>query len=151
MPPKASTNKKTAKALKNFKAGFNCAQSVLSAYSRDLGLETEKGHKVSQAFGAGMARLAGTCGAVTGGLMVIGLKHGKTRAKDDAAKEKTYALSQELFCRFRRRHGSLTCLGLLGHNIGTAKGQKALEKKKAHTLICPRYLRDVVRILDRIL
>jgi len=148
---KRGLNRKTATALKNFKSGFNCAQAVLSAYGRELGLRTELGHRVSQSFGAGMARLAGTCGAVTGGLMVIGLKHGKTRAKDDASKERTYALAQELFRRFRRRHGSLTCLGLLGHHIGTARGQKVLKQTRAHDVRCPRYVHDVIVILEKIL
>jgi C_GCAxxG_C_C family probable redox protein len=151
MPPKPSPSRRVKRALKNFEAGFNCAQAVVSAYSRELGLGTEAGHRVSQSFGAGMARLAGTCGAVTGGLMVIGLKYGKTKAADDAAKEKTYALAQELVRRFHRRQGSLTCLGLLGHHIGTARGMKILKKTNAHATVCPRYVRHVVLILEKIL
>ena len=144
-------NKRVERALKNFSRGFNCAQAVLSAYSRELGLEPTQGHRVSQSFGAGMARLAGTCGAVTGGLMVIGLKYGKTEAQDEAAKERTYALAQEFVRKFKSKHGSLTCLGLLGHHIGTPRGLKALQKKKFHQKICPEYVRDAVLILDRLL
>ncbi len=144
-------NRRVERALRDFSQGFNCAQAVLSAYSRELGLEPTQGHRVSQSFGAGMARLAGTCGAVTGGLMVIGLKYGKTEARDEAAKEKTYALAQEFVRRFKSKHRSLTCLGLLGHHIGTPRGMKALQKMKAHQKICPAYVRDAVRILDRLL
>jgi C_GCAxxG_C_C family probable redox protein len=144
-------NLRTARALKNFHDGFNCAQAVLSAYSRELGLEPGKGHRVSQSFGGGMARLAGPCGAVTGALMVIGLKYGKTEAKDEAAKDKSYALAREFVRRFKDKHGSMTCLGLLGHHIGTPRGMKALQKLNFHKDICPRYVRDAVLILDRIL
>jgi len=144
-------NPRVERALKNFRDGFNCAQAVLSAYSRELGLGQTKGYRVSQSFGGGMARMAGPCGAVTGALMVIGLKHGKTEAKDEAAKDKTYALAQEFVRRFKAKHGSMTCLGLLGHHIGTPRGMKALQKMNFHEDICPKYVKDAVLILDKIL
>jgi len=147
----AATKRRVDKALKEFSRGFNCAQAVLSPYSRELGLKPAQGHRVSQSFGAGMARLAGTCGAVTGGLMVIGLKYGKTEARDEAAKEKTYALAQEFMRRFKSKHGSLTCLGLLGHHIGTRRGSLAIKRKNFHETRCPRYVRDAVLILNRLL
>jgi C_GCAxxG_C_C family probable redox protein len=145
------TDFRVNRALKNFDGGFNCAQAVLSAYGSGLGLEPTQGHRVSQSFGAGMARMAGPCGAVTGALMVIGLKHGKTEAKDESAKERTYALALEFVRRFKAKHGSMTCLGLLGHNIGTARGMKALKKLNFHKNICPKYVKDAVLILDKLL
>jgi C_GCAxxG_C_C family probable redox protein len=148
-PPRK--NPRVQRALKNFGAGFNCAQAVLSAYSRELGLKPETGHRVSQSFGAGISRMAGPCGAVTGALMVIGLKYGKTKARDEPAKEKTYALAQEFVRRFRAKHGSMTCLGLLGHHIGTPRGMKALQKMNFHKNICPKYVKDAVLLLDKLL
>jgi C_GCAxxG_C_C family probable redox protein len=142
---------RTSRALRNFEAGFNCAQSVLSVYGGRMGLDPAVGNKVSQAFGAGMSRMAWTCGAVTGALMVIGLKHGKTRAQDDAAKEKTYALSREFIRRFEARHGSLTCRELLGHHIGTARGAAIITAKDFHRQRCSKYVRDAVLILDDLL
>ena len=52
-------------ALKRFDAGFNCAQSVLSAFAEDLGLKEETSLLLASAFGGGM-RMAATCGALTG-------------------------------------------------------------------------------------
>jgi len=144
-------NARVDRALKNFQDGFNCAQAVLSAYSRELGLQPAQGHRVSQSFGGGMARMAGPCGAVTGALMVIGLKYGKTEATDEAAKDKTYALALDFVRRFKAKHGSMTCLGLLGHHIGTPRGMKALQKMNFHKDICPKYVKDAVLILEKIL
>ncbi|MBM3285140.1 MAG: C_GCAxxG_C_C family protein, partial [Candidatus Aminicenantes bacterium] len=101
-------------AVKNFEEGWNCSQAVLAAFSEALGLEKEKAFKIAQAFGGGMARVGFTCGAVTGALMVIGLKHGRARSGDEAAKEKTYALARECMRRFKSRHGSLVCRELIG-------------------------------------
>jgi len=44
-------------------------------YGGRSGLDRETALKVAGAFGAGMARTGGTCGSVTGALMVIGLKY----------------------------------------------------------------------------
>ena len=84
------------RALGLFKEGFSCSQAVAAAFAEDQGLPVETALRLSQGFGGGMARLAETCGAVTGAIMIIGLKHGRIRAKDDEAKERTYALVQEL-------------------------------------------------------
>jgi C_GCAxxG_C_C family probable redox protein len=98
-----------------------------------------------------MARMAETCGALTGAFMVIGLKNGRTQAKDDAAKEKTYALCQELVRRFRARHGSLRCKELLGCDIGTPEGAKIARDKKLHDDLCPHLIVSAVEILQDLL
>lgn len=69
-----------------FNEGFSCSQAVVSSFSEDLGLHKETARTISCGFGAGMARTGNVCGAVTGAMMVIGLKYGKTSAGDDAAK-----------------------------------------------------------------
>ena len=76
---------------------------MLSVYGRRSGLDREMGLRVAGAFGGGMGRMGETCGAVTASLMVIGLKHGKTRAEDDDAREKTYELTNEFVADSGRR------------------------------------------------
>lgn len=51
---------------------YNCAQSVLLPFAPDAGLTEEQAMRLSANFGAGMKRAA-ACGAITGGLMVLGL------------------------------------------------------------------------------
>jgi len=76
------------RAVSSFKEGFSCSQALLSIYGTQLGLNREMALKVSGAFGGGMGRMGETCGAVTGAFMIIGLKYGKTRIKDEQTKEK---------------------------------------------------------------
>ena len=57
-----------------FSEGFSCSQSVLAAFAPELGLDADAALRVSAAFGGGMGRTGGTCGAVTGALMVLGLQ-----------------------------------------------------------------------------
>ena len=139
------------RALGLFKEGFSCSQAVAAVFAEDQGLPVETALRLSQGFGGGMARLAETCGAVTGAIMIVGLKHGRVRAKDEEAKEKTYALVQELFRRFRARHGSLLCRDLLGCDIGTAAGRKTADDAKLHNTLCPLLIASAVEILEDIL
>ena len=137
-------------ATELFRKGFNCAQAVFLPYADQLGMDRDTALKISCPFGAGMSRAAETCGAVTGALMAIGLRHGRCLLEDEAARETTYALSRELMRRFPERHGSLICRDLLGCDIGTPEGQDASRQKGAHTLICPAFVTDAARILDGI-
>jgi C_GCAxxG_C_C family probable redox protein len=139
------------KAVGRFNEGFNCAQSVLSAYSEKYGLDNESALKVSTAFGAGMGRMSETCGAVTGAFMVIGLKYGMYKATDQEAKEKTYAKVKEFVRLFRKKNGTVVCKELLGYDMGTPEGMKALKELKLTAKICPGLVRDAATILDEIL
>lgn len=51
---------------------YNCAQAVLIPFAEAAGLDGETACRLAANFGAGMKR-ASVCGAVTGGLMALGL------------------------------------------------------------------------------
>ncbi|MBU1151035.1 MAG: C-GCAxxG-C-C family protein, partial [Proteobacteria bacterium] len=115
-------NSKVEAAVGCFREGFNCSQAILSTYGGEFGLKGETALRAASGLGAGMGRLGEVCGAVTGALIVIGLKHGHTKAKDKETKEKTYALVQDYAGRFRLRNGSLMCRELLDCNLATPEG-----------------------------
>lgn len=140
--------KRKEKTRALFKEGFSCSQAVLAAFSEEFGLPAETALRIGQGFGGGIARTADICGAVTGGIMVIGLKYGRTRAEDEAAREKTYALVRELLRRFRARHGTLACKDLLGCDIGTPEGLERSNGSKLHEHLCPLLLDSAVEILE---
>jgi C_GCAxxG_C_C family probable redox protein len=138
--------KETARGL--FREGFSCSQAVLAAFAEGQGISRESALRISQGFGGGIARTAGLCGAVSGGIMAIGLRHGRIRADDDAARETTYIRVRELLRRFEARHGSLDCRDLLGCDIGTPEGQKRSDEGRYHDSLCPLLLDSVVEILE---
>jgi C_GCAxxG_C_C family probable redox protein len=98
-----------------------------------------------------MARTGETCGAVTGALMVIGLKHAKTRKEDDDRRELTYALAQELMDTFRERNRTLLCRELLGVDVSTPEGITAVREKDLFRTVCPKFVRDAAEILEELL
>ncbi|OHB74172.1 MAG: hypothetical protein A2Z25_18195 [Planctomycetes bacterium RBG_16_55_9] len=138
------------KAAATFKEGFSCSQAVLGAYCERFGLDTELAYKISSGFGGGM-HLDQTCGAVTGAFMVIGLKYGRTRADDIAAKMKTAGMAAEFARRFTERHGSIGCTELIGCNISTLEGFEEAKKKDLFKQVCPKYVISAAEILDEIL
>jgi C_GCAxxG_C_C family probable redox protein len=138
-------------AISMFRQGFSCSQAVAAAFASDLGLDKEAALRVAQPFGGGIARRADWCGALTGAFLVIGLKHGRIRAEDNAARDKTYALVQEFIARFTARHGEIKCRDLLGCDIGTPEGQKQAEERKLHQTKCEDYVRDAAALLEEML
>lgn len=136
-------------ALKSFEKGFNCAQSVLSAFAEDFGLKREDALKIATSFGGGMAKMGETCGAVTGALMVIGLKFGKVEAQDNNAKEITYRKVNEFVTEFKARNSFLNCRDLLASDPAN-KGKDTSAPNLSYDS-CPKYVSDAVEILTALL
>ncbi|OGD24954.1 MAG: hypothetical protein A2Y69_12325 [Candidatus Aminicenantes bacterium RBG_13_59_9] len=134
-----------------FEQGFSCSQAVLTAFSESLGLDREKALKISQPFGGGMASLGMTCGAVTGAMLAIGLKYGRTRPEDEEAKQKTYRLVRELLRRFEGRHGSVVCRDLIGVDLSAPDGHKLGAERGVFVNLCPGFVADAAQILEEIL
>lgn len=110
---------------------YNCAQSVIVPFAKDAGISEELAMKMGVNFGAGMHR-ASVCGAITGGLMALGLM-----GMDDKT---TLA---EYYRRLKERHeGCLDCADLL--RINKEKGQE----KKPH---CDGMVYECVELVEEIL
>jgi len=135
-------------ALSRFAEGFNCSQAVFSSCAE--GMDEETALRIASGFGGGMGRMAGTCGAVTGAMMVLGLRFGGT-APDREAKERVYARIREFADRFKARNGSLVCRDLLGCDISTPEGYEVAQEKELFTTTCPRLVRAAAEILEEML
>ena len=108
--------KRVEQAVAFFKEGYNCSQSVVLAYADLFGLEQNFAAVVSAAFGGGMGRLREVCGAVSGMMMIAGLKYPVSDPADRASKAKLYAVEQGLAGVFSEMNGSIVCRELLGLN-----------------------------------
>jgi C_GCAxxG_C_C family probable redox protein len=98
-----------------------------------------------------MARMGETCGVVTGSMIALGLKHGKTKASDDDAKEKTYRLVLELVDKFKARNGSIVCRELLDCDMSTPEGLQDFKDRNLLETHCVRFVKDAAEILEEIL
>jgi C_GCAxxG_C_C family probable redox protein len=125
----------------------NCAQSVLSVFTQELGIDPATALKISLPFGAGMGRTGGMCGAVSAAYMVLGL-----RAYPDLTpaerKEKVYSLVKEFNQKFTALHDSVNCSALLGCNLSQPEGLAAARERKLFITACPKFVADAVTILE---
>ena len=137
--------------MASYKSRFTCSSAVFSAFSDELGLDPDMAKKIACGFGAGISKSGNICGAVSGAIMVIGLKYGKTMQGDDAATEKTRALVQKFLQEFTKRHGSVNCTELLGYNLGKPEEFAQARDNKQFVTKCPELVGDAAAILEQIL
>jgi C_GCAxxG_C_C family probable redox protein len=130
-----------------FTGGYSCSQAVCAAFAEDFGVDRDTALRLSCGFGGGMAHTGNTCGAVTGALMVIGMKYGRTAIDDLAAKEKTYAVVHEFITEFLRRNHAVGCTDLIGHNLCDPKELAIARKDDLFHTKCTKYVRDAGEIL----
>ena len=139
-------------AVEKFISGFNCAQSVLWAFAPRLNLDPDTALKIACGFGAGMGRRQEVCGAVTGGIMALGLKYGRGEDQGRTATEETYAKTQELMRRFEAAHGTCNCLQLLGGcDLTTEAGRNEFKARDMQRQICAPCVRTVAATLENLL
>lgn len=142
---------KAKEADNQFEKGYSCAPSVLSAYSEQFGLQKELALKIACGFGGGIGRMGRTCGAVTGAVMVIGLKHGQADVTDEESRQETHRLVKEFIDKFATLHGSVECRELIGYDLSNpaeselARNSDVVEKK------CRGFVHDAARILEDLL
>ena len=133
---------------------YCCAQSVLSSFAPDFGLDEELALRISTGFGSGMGRMCEVCGALTGAFMVIGLKHGKvitdgTRYGTDT--ETTYNLVAKLARRFAEKNGSIYCRDLIGHDLNDPEERAKVVQLGLFSTTCRKCVGDAVELLEEIL
>ena len=110
---------------------YNCAQAVFITFAEKKGLSSAQAQAITANFGSGM-RAGLTCGAITGGLMALGLYD----AGDAEA-------STEFMRRMKSLHGGLSdCRDLLREEVHSPA------EKKPH---CDGMVYEAVEIVEEML
>jgi len=142
---------KKEKAVDYYKHGFNCSQTVFTAYKQD-GLDEAAALKLATMFGAGVACTGkGLCGAVSGALMAISMKHGRGDVKSVDAKYKTYELGKKFMDDFKKKNSSCICEEIIGINIGTPENLKKAQETKFFETKCFDAVKSACDILEELL
>jgi C_GCAxxG_C_C family probable redox protein len=142
-------------AVDRMAKGHSCAQAVCSALAEQMGVDYQTAVRVSSGFGGGMG-LGSACGAVTGGIMAIGLKYG---GPDRTAQMQAVKVVREFADRFRAQHKSINCTDLIGVDLSKIDlskpdtiddAYKAALAKNAFA-VCPGLVRDAATIVNTLL
>lgn len=137
-------------AVDMFKEGYSCSQAIVAAFGGQFGLDKETALKIASGLGGGIGRTGDVCGAVTGAILILGLKFGSTDPQAKSAKYATYKKVQEFCEEFRLQAGSLVCRELLGFDFRTPEGNLRAAQPGAFEH-CPGYVETAAQILERML
>lgn len=131
-------NKKD-KAIELHDRRFNCCQAVACAFAKEVGMDEATLFRVGEGFGLGMGGMDATCGALSGAVMLAGIKNSDGNVDSPATKAATYTLSKEMVKRFKEKTGSTVCRELKGVDTG-----KVL-------CSCPDCIRCGVEVVEEVL
>ena len=134
------------KGVKYFREGYNCAQSVLLTMFEHWNDKNELIPKIATAFGGGVGRCGSLCGALTGGVMALGIKYG-TNEPSLEKRLKTYELAHKFYKQFETQHGSVMCRELIGYDLSTPKELEKARKAKVFEEKCANFVRKAVETL----
>ncbi|MCQ2740910.1 MAG: C-GCAxxG-C-C family protein [Alphaproteobacteria bacterium] len=110
---------------------FNCAQVVICTYCDRAGIDEQTACDLGNAFAAGMGNQEGTCGALIGAGIILGLIN-----KDKAKSTRDI---RQIMTKFQERNGATQCKLLKGTNTG-----KVLRE-------CPDCVADAAEFLEEII
>ncbi|MBP2146679.1 C_GCAxxG_C_C family probable redox protein [Methanofollis sp. W23] len=142
---------RSKRAAASFSDGLNCAQAVAGAFAQECGTDEATVRKLACGFGGGLAHTGRTCGAVSGGVLVLGLARGTAMPGDREGKEHCYTLVQEFLRRFADRHGAVECTPLIGYDLSDPQGIAAAKEVGAFATRCTGYVQDAVEIVEDLL
>ena len=140
-------SEKAERARAYFDASFNCAQSVFAVFAEDYDVETETALRIAGGFGGGM-HCGELCGALTGGVMVVGAAKGHYIENDTGAKQNCTAATVAFTNEFKARHGCIICRDLLGVDISTPEGQVQFAEQNMGETKCMGYVTTAVEVLE---
>lgn len=128
---------------------YSCSQAVFATFAPSFGLASSQALQLASPLGGGL-RAGGTCGAVLGALLVLGLaccdegctpesRHGVMTAVD------------AFNARFLERIGSLDCPGILGYDVRDPEQQAVARELGLRETRCLEAVRAAAEILEELL
>ena len=129
--------------------GMTCAQAILTVYGPSVGLDAG----LSQPLGRPLCGINigkfGLCGYITGAALLLGMSC--DRSEESAARRATTAAIDAFCRRFKAKNGHLQCQHLVGADMRTPEGKKAVKEANLIARHCYGYGRDAATILEEFL
>lgn len=118
---------------------YNCAQAVACAFADEVGVDMETLFRACEGLGLGMGGMNGTCGAISGAVMLAGFKNSDGNIDNPGTKASTYQLSKAILDKFAEKNQATRCHDLKGVDTGTVLRS------------CPGCIEDAVEIVQEVL
>ena len=133
------------RAVMLFSSGFNCTEAVLAVLCERMEkLDRSFGGAVppvATGFGGGIGRSGGTCGALSGAVMAVGLLVGHRRADDLERKYRVYDLVLGMIGEFEREFGSSSCRDLIRIDLRVEEERFGFHSQKVQDQVCSKFVK----------
>ncbi|MCR4398047.1 MAG: C-GCAxxG-C-C family protein [Firmicutes bacterium] len=145
-----ASNEAAESAARHHDSGFNCAESVLAGLAEAVGIP---GAVVSAAtgFGGGIGRRGDTCGALTGAVIAVGLKCGRTSPGEKELYERIQRIAARLQEEFAGAHGSVYCRDLIPYDLRDPAQLAEYRRDAATRNKCRDFVMTAARTAARLL
>ena len=140
---------KSEAATTLFLSGANCAQSVLAVFCERYGLDWDNALKLCAGLGAGF-RFGEVCGAVSGAVLVIGLKQGQHTAESKEAKDHCNNETVQFIDQFKRKNNSIVCREILGFDLSVKEEYEQAQKQNLFRTTCADMVERAVILLEEL-
>ncbi|MFZ7104177.1 MAG: C-GCAxxG-C-C family (seleno)protein [Peptococcaceae bacterium] len=138
------------KAIANFTEGYNCSESMLRAYLEVYGKDIKLSCAAS-GFGGGIGGRGGTCGAVTGSIMAMGIHFNRQSPQETEIYGKVRGNSLAFQAKFFQEIGALHCKELVPYDLTTMEGRNKLHDDQEAMKKCQHFLTTAAKLLGEFL
>ena len=135
--------------IRLYKEGYDCAQCILKAMNDRIDFDEDTALKAISCMGMGLLE-GNICGAVLGGLAVIGLRYGSS-APDSSSRGITIIKRAQFLMEFKKKYNGLTCPEIMGLDIRKDEDNLRAYKEGIYEHFCPKMASDILEILNRII
>lgn len=135
--------------IRLYNEGYDCAQCILKAMSDKVDFNEDTALKTISCMGMGLLE-GSLCGALLGGLAVIGLKYGSS-APDSSSRGITIIKRAQFLMEFRKKYNGLTCPEIMGLDVRKDEDNLRAYKEGIYEHFCPKMASDIIEILNRII
>jgi C_GCAxxG_C_C family probable redox protein len=97
--------------------------------------------RIAAGLGGGLGTQGEACGALTGGVLVMGLAYGSDEVAEREEKDALYARTAAFVRRFGELNGALRCRDLVGLDLSTPAGLEEYRARNLSEQLC----RGIVR------
>ena len=109
-----TTEERAEKAVRLRQARtHSCCQAVAAVLTEDLDVDPDVVHKMAAGFAGGMGNMEGTCGAMVGAAMAVGLAMEGSKS--------AVLKARDVQTEFVKRSGALVCKDLKGAETGVVR------------------------------
>lgn len=110
--------------------GFNCCESILLGLLDYLGVKDELlVPQIATGFGGGIGHTGRICGALTGAIMALGKKYGRTNPQDKETRDYFYQMVENFLEEAQKTLGNINCIDLIGVPLNTQEGLRVYREQ----------------------